>query len=451
MGPYNPVMFVSAFLLAAAASEAVPAPVDAIPSGACILELRRARIEVMAGHDAQAREILESSTGGACREEVLPLIGLVRILRDGKAPEEEIEAARSRLSRRLQDESVPLPLTFLEFLLDGRTAPDELKAISDAVGRRLARTPDDVKLLDAHTVLLLRLDRLPEARAALARRISLRDDVDAETRMVDLDIRMKNFEDAYTRYRTRVLTESPDLPYVRMTVAHLAILADHPGDAVDLVTPLLSSPMWKSQAASLVLLPAAWRYHDDGKPDEARRALLAARSAAPGLVEAQRMYLQFYASDEERAAAREALDAAWAKKDNPFDLLTEGAKRLAAGSAEDAFPLLEAAANGLPDSDVAWYNLGLAAQKLERWADAERAFARATTLKPDGVPAWASLGYARLKLERWAPAIDALETAVRLDPKHKLARLNLAYCYEKLGNDAKAKAQRDAAAGLGPS
>src|SRR5690606_32025910 len=98
-----------------------------------------------------------------------------------------------------------------------------------------------------------------------------------------------------------------------------------------------------------------------------------------------------------------------------------------------AIGLLERAAPALGGgvyAEPSWYNLGLAAYKLERWRQAADAFGRAAELNGDRAETHFQRGVALHRAGDCAAAIPALELA----PGKHQARYYLGRCHEALGN-----------------
>ena len=140
------------------------------------------------------------------------------------------------------------------------------------------------------------------------------------------------------------------------------------------------------------------------------------------------------AGAEERAAHREDENRRLDGEGDPEVFFEEGTNRLAAGNAAGALPLLLRAAEGLSTQPVAWYNLGMAAIKVEDWNVACRALARADELEPGKPDTEINLGIALSKAGRCEESVTVLEHTVKDDPSRYRAQYYLYSCYSALGD-----------------
>jgi tetratricopeptide (TPR) repeat protein len=195
------------------------------------------------------------------------------------------------------------------------------------------------------------------------------------------------------------------------------------------------------QAALLV--GAAWGLRDAGRDPEAQAAFRRALASDPGNEEAQLALLHLYGTAEEKAAQAAAVATRRAEETDPIALFEEGSDLLGAGDAGGARDLLARAASQLGGTDYAepaWYNLGTAAFKLERWQEAASALGEAIAVNPARVESHFKLGIALYHLERCKDAVPALRRTLELQRDKRDAHYYLAACYTKLGDlDAAAR------------
>jgi len=101
---------------------------------------------------------------------------------------------------------------------------------------------------------------------------------------------------------------------------------------------------------------------------------------------------------------------------------------------------LEAKVQAQPRDGTAWGSLGLAYFSDGRFADASRAYERATALAPGKAILWAALGEARVMASKHdpmpAPAVAAFEKAIALDPQDERSRYFLAVKRDLAGDHA---------------
>ena len=86
----------------------------------------------------------------------------------------------------------------------------------------------------------------------------------------------------------------------------------------------------------------------------------------------------------------------------------------------------------------AWYSLGIAYGKLNRYNDAIEAYRQALRINPEYADAWYNLGVAYGNLNRYNDAIEAYRQALRINPEYADAWYNLGVAYGELKryNDA---------------
>jgi cytochrome c-type biogenesis protein CcmH len=96
----------------------------------------------------------------------------------------------------------------------------------------------------------------------------------------------------------------------------------------------------------------------------------------------------------------------------------------------DSIDDLERRAQSAPNDAGAWQKLGFARFDQGQYAEAARAYARATEISPGNAVLWSSLGEARVMASTSDPmppaALDAFRKAVALDPKDPRARYFMA-------------------------
>ena len=105
-------------------------------------------------------------------------------------------------------------------------------------------------------------------------------------------------------------------------------------------------------------------------------------------------------------------------------LFANSVKKLQQGDASGAARGFEKLIKAIPDSAVAWYNLGLSMQHLNRHAKAAEAYRRVVRIKPDNVDAVINLGLSQKELNQTDAAMQSAEAALKLAPRHPRA-LNL--------------------------
>ena len=105
-------------------------------------------------------------------------------------------------------------------------------------------------------------------------------------------------------------------------------------------------------------------------------------------------------------------------------LLKEGEKLAQQGNIEKAIAYYDKAIEFKPDFHEAWYNRGVALNKLERYTEAIASYDKVIEIKPDDHEAWYKRGQALYKLKQYSDAIAILLKAIYLLQKSKIVRLN---------------------------
>jgi tetratricopeptide (TPR) repeat protein len=454
----------SASVASAASVPLTPAPAGApsrvdpagLPPIACVEAIRAARIARDAGDAAKARTQLEAAVElSGC--ELPALAAMLPLLRLGAFTPDRTAALRQRLADRLANPASEIPSGLLTHLvhLPSTAADDDL--MLGALERRLAApetkaptTFDVAELLEATADLQQRRGRPDAARDTLARLLALRPTDPLRWRALFLDLQLQRWATAADVLA--VMVDSPEAPvFLRETyvsvLARLGRLDEVTAQLAKLVPP--PSPgvgdLPTSRYAQ-VLLDAAWGLRDAGREADAQATFRRVLAYDPNQAEAQLALLHFYGTKEERATQAAAVAARRESETDPLALFEEGSDLLGAGDLEGARSLLARAAPQLDGTDYAepaWYNLGTAAFKLERWDEAARAFAAAVTVNPTRVESHFKRGIALFHLERCGDAVAALRRTLELQPDKRDAHFYLAGCYAKLG-DAAAAARENA-------
>jgi tetratricopeptide (TPR) repeat protein len=448
----------------AAARAQTPAPPPVPPAGglppiACVEAVRAARIAGNGADTAAARAKLEAALDlPGC--ELPALAAMLPLLRAGAYPPERAAALRDRLAGRLADAAFELPDGLLtQIASTGIPGDDDL--FLAALERRLAHfapaddkasRPGLVELLDVTSELQQRRGKYEAARDTLARLLALQPSDELRWRAIYLDI-------ALTRWASLAdllapMLKEPDTPtplrehYVR-ALAHLGRF-DEMTRQIELLTPPPPpvpglEPATASRYVS-TLVDAAWALRDAGRDDQAQQIFHRVLAHDPNQAEAQLALLHLYGTAEERAAQAQAVAARRESLTDPLPLFEEGSDLLGAGDAQGARDLLARAAPQLGGTDYAepaWYNLGAAAFKLERWEEAANALGEAIAVNPARVESHYKRGIALFHLERCRDAVAALRRTLELQPDKRDTHYYLAGCYTKLG-DAAAAARENA-------
>lgn len=429
--------------VAAAGGAASEAPT--LPPVACVEALRAARIAGEKGDgDAERRGVEAALEVAGCD---LPAANeLLRLLRSGAVAAESGPEIRRRLTERLADPSVPLPPGILAYLAGLEHDAGELEQLATALERRLEAAsrsgrqpaPSERVEIDGTLVLLQQqLGRFEAARTTIDRLLATDDPARWRWQALALDRELERWESA-----ERILLDMLAVPGAprELEGLHLDLLA-RLGRHAELearLEKLAAAPSDEDRPwVVAMLLGGAWEARDAGRDGAAETMFRRALALDAESEEARLALLHLYGSAEERAAHEAAIAARRQSEDDPQRLFEEGSALLAAGDAASAIALLERAAPALGGgvyAEPSWYNLGLAAYKLERWRQAADAFGRAAGLNPDRVETHFQRGVALHRAGACAEAVPALERTLEVAPAKHQARYYLGKCHEALGD-----------------
>lgn len=423
-------------LLALGAGEA-PAR---LPAEDCVRQIREARILSSQGQQDAARRLLWQAVEDYPTE-VLPLIDLSLLHRAGTFPDEEEARLWELMRARAADPASTLPFASLVELAEDNDAPrHDLSLLRDAIRARMEASPgDDPRLLEIVALLDERLGEPETARKLLGRLLEIRPSDDLRWRCAELDARLGNWESALALLRV-LRGSAPDSSRVRKQMVVALAKTGRTEELEKEVAPLLEGPPERGSHPHAIetLLEAAWALRDAGLDAKAEKAFRLVLQAVPDQKEAKSALLRLYGTAEERAALDAEVAQRWSEEQDPDALLAEASARLAAGDAQAAYDLLRRAAPALPDSEIAWYDLGLAAFKLERWDEAEQALEKAAAINPERVEVLFNLGAAQQKLGRCDRAVETLGRLLEKDPSMTQAHYYLYACYRDMGDAVRA-------------
>ncbi len=470
-----------------AASKAALPQSASLPPIACIEATRAARIASDRGDSALARQRLEAALDlPGC--ELAALTRLVSMLRDSADAPARFAELRDRLVGRLRDPAIEIPDGLLAQLTEAPAQPADDELLLDALAARRTATAAAAhaastaahagaaqlaELLQAIGELELRLGRDAAARATFGQLLELAPNDRLRWRVLMVDVDRGDWQSAEALLVPMIADpEAPEmLRYLHATaLAHLGRL-DELLVLLDQLAPPPPTPrsspsepsyptaeLAAAQALSDALDPensggfaglllrTAWALRDAGRDADAATLFRRALIYAPDSAQAHGALLHLYGTDEERAEAAAAAENRRSQETDPQRLFEEGSDLLGAGDAAGARSLLARAAPELAGStyaEPAWYNLGTANFKLERWAEAADAFAQALAVNPDRPEGLWKRAIALYHLERCSEAVPLLRAILERDPAKRDAHYYLSGCYVKLG-DAAAAARESA-------
>ena len=353
---------------------------------------------------------------------------------------------RASLIATVTKDGADVPLDVLSQLASQHDDPAALQAIADELERRVAGAQSQ----DRPTLVALYNLRVRQDDTAGA--------IEAREKIFEIEPTMANRRELLYLYRSeKRWQDAADLvkdwmeladskAHLRRVYIDLLSRLNRLDQVEEQVDQMLSEITDKEEYVQLIYFAAvreaAWNLRDAGLDDGAERLFRRVAALNPKDQEALAALLHFYGSEEELALLAAAESQKWADEDDPHALFEEGTARLTAGDAEGAFPLLQRAAPGLPNLEPAWYNLGMAAYRVENWETVAKAFGRAGELNDSRPHTFLYRGLALEKLGRCDQAVVALDRAVQLDPSLTNAHYYLASCYRWLGRNEDAARHR---------
>lgn len=413
-----------------------------LPPVECVRLLREARIAHMRG-DTETELARLRSAATEFPEEIAPVYALLTFDHEHGLPEEEHRGFRERFEQRLGDHDRPLPPSLLQQVArDPRTDKDLVRRITDSVTERLEAPADESEeLLALLAELQRRLGRQREAAATLERLWKRTGASGTAMQLLTVELQLERWSRAL-----EVIEGSEEMRRVWWTT-HVRLLAetgrlDEALEVLDRHAARAEGDPLEGQEFLWALRDLAWSFRDAGRSEQAEALFRRALERSPGDADLESVLLHLYASDEERQAHAAEIERSRAEETDPRVLFDEGTQLLAAGNAEDAFGLLERAAPHLPRLEPLWFNLGMAAYRLERWPRVAEALGRAAELEPGRAASFFFRGVALTHLERCAEAVEALERALELDPDRTQSHYYLSTCYRLLDRPGKAEHHR---------
>jgi len=359
--------------------------------------------------------------------------------RTGKDPAAQA-ALRARLIAALSDPSRPLPLAVVRRqILDEATAALDLQVLEHAVTVKLGPAPSDPALLSLLADAQRRMKDAEGLAVTLEKLAALQPSHALDWERLMLAVHRERWTEAKSLLE-KIAAAGDDAAF--LAPLRLTVLA-HLGD-VDAVLAAAGEPKTKEDRAQLVgaLQHVGWDLWDAGRDAEAEAVFRKAASLVPENASVGQIVAQLFSTAEERTARAQKVEASWSTVDNPAALLQEGSSRLVAGDAAGAYPLLARASALLPEEPSAWYNLGLAAKKTERFDEAVAALQHALSLRADWAPALRALADAQAKTGACAAAVATARRAAEVDPASAEPYVTLVNCLQTMGDQAGAAEAR---------
>jgi tetratricopeptide (TPR) repeat protein len=411
-------------------------PTSSLPPLECVELLRQARVYGMEGDPAKELEHLQQ-VAEKFPEEMAPINELLDYHRRIGLPQELYNSTFARFRSHLEDPGRPPELIELSrLILDVDTPEDRLVEIREHLQARSAESPDDTRTLQLLYELNLRQQRWEDAAANLERLFQLTQDRRHLFPLTRLYQKLEQWQAIADLLEGRA-QESEDLRVIYLSaLSHLG-KAEKSLEQIDRLLSNRAPDRTGWYAA--ITERTAWRLYDAGSEEAAEALFRRALELEPNAVRLRETLLYLFADPEEQLRHQQKLAEKWQGESHPQDLFDEGTRKLTTGDAEGALPLLRRAVHGLPKLEAAWYNLGMAAYRLEDWETVDSAFARAAELQPEREANFFFRGIALGKLERCEESVAVLEQAAALDPERALTHYYLYFCLNALGRTAEAR------------
>jgi tetratricopeptide (TPR) repeat protein len=357
-----------------------------------------------------------------------PINDLLDYHRRHGLPPEIYDATTAHFLDRLADpERLPETGELYRLIHTVDTPVERLGEIHKHLLRRVASNPEELRTLVLLHELSFRQARWADAADSLEKLYRLTRDPIHLFPLISLYKSLERWQ-AIADLLANQLESSEDL-----RIRYIEALS-HLGEAekcLEQVDRLLSNqgavselPGWYSE----IVERTAWKLYDGGHEAAAERLFRRALELEPEAVHFRETLLYLFADPEEQRLHQERLAEQWQGESHPHGLYDEG-----------ALPLLRRAVHGLPKLEAAWYNLGMAAYRVEDWETVDRAFAHAAELQPEREASFFFRGIALGKLERCEESVEALKQAETLDPERALTYYYLYFCLDRLGRSDEAK------------
>lgn len=421
-----------AILLLAAA----PAAAATLPPEEVLLQLRRARIAGETGDRETQRRILES-VASRHPEEIPAVLALMEFHRSLPSSSEVALQIRTTLRDLLLRPEGAAPVALLRrYAIDPAATDADLEFIAGLLVERTSSGRPDPAALRLLGGLQEYFGKLEEARATFGRALKMDPDPTLLGRCISLDMELERWDSALALFRSARLEAGSSLwrfTAIRIYSA-LGMVRELDVELLSLLGERTGVPGFALPA----LISAAFQLYDDGRQERAERLFRNLSARFPSNIELQAILATLFAGAEEQAARTAEIEELWRARDSPIDLVNEGASRLTAGDPHGALEILQRATSLLPDSELAWFNQGLAAAALQRNTEADAAFTRSIQVNPSFAPAFVQRGLVRLRAGRIDEAAADARRALKIEPGLKRPWFILSRCEEVRGNRKKA-------------
>lgn len=419
---------------------------EGLPPLECVRLVREARLAEYAGEIGEASQLLTEAQQRFPRE-VLPVRELLRLHREHGQFTERVAELHDLLAARLRDVEYPLAPGTARFLVE--TAADDaetLESLRIGLEARLAEVLEGGAAREYLKVLAAvqgRLGLYPEARRTLGRLIAIEPTYPLVSQAVRIDLELERWESALELLRPLMEKGEEGTVWAPIYVELLA-KTGRAAEALDEIERLRAEDPATAGLlqASAMLRQVAWDLYDAGDRERSESLWRMVLEDDPADLEAQLVLANLFSSEEDRRAREAEVDAQLEEETSPGVLYEMGVEYLTAGDDERAYDLLSRVASWFETNEIFWFNLGLAAMRLERWQETVDAYQRAVRLNDDRAASFSHLATGLRMLERYREAADAFEKALELEPSRVTDYYYLSECYRALGEDDKATRAR---------
>lgn len=388
-----------------------------LPPEAVVLGIRKARAHQLAGRDAEQvaelEKLIEQNPDNATV--LLELLDAYSQLKNPERIERIRELLRSRLAAPQN-----LPASVLaDVTVDRRLGATEVRQAAAELERRAVEAGSDPALLRSALLGYERLDDLVKRRELVVRLLAAEPALRWRYELLQIDHESGRWEDVL--HSVQALREQPiDQTWVSLfEIEALDQLARYD----DCAAALDRLPLGRNTPEVVLdqLLRLAIVMLDAGRAAAAEKLIGRLHEHKPADVRFARLKAYLFGTVEQQVALEAQLFSSVIENQSVEVLVNDAAARMVRGDPQGAILLLERATTLSPENVVAWYNLVVAATKIERWPLVESAASRVIELDPKHARAYMMRGQARVKSQRFDDGMQDARRALGLDAALKPA------------------------------
>ncbi len=397
--------------------EGVAAAAIELPPEDVLLAIRKARTHQAAGRVVEERAVLEQLVESH-PSDTTSLLQLFDFY-SRHADKDNIARLRALLRAQLAN-AEQIPLSLLKAAIqDKRMDEQEVRLMLAELEKRFAAEPSDTSIPRMLLTGYERLDDPGKQREQIVRLLALEPSARWKFELIRIDESLGRWEDLLAEVRAikpgnaeagwLLLRELAALDALNR-VGEMALIIDR----LEVTAATAESVVDELMARAMGLL-------DRGDTASAEKLLRKLALAQPQKRELGRAVAYLFGTLEEQASLEASYMDKTLKSDNLETLINDAARRMMNGDAASAIPILERAAVVAPKSELPWFNLAVAATKLERWPLVESAAGKAIEINAAQPRALMLRAQARVKSGRVAEGMADAKAALAIDPKLKQA------------------------------